>query len=317
MKNLRSYDSFRTMDDLKGLAEEINKLRKMRNAVVLAHNYQRDEVQEIADHCGDSLALSQIAAKSRADVIVFCGVHFMAESAAILAPDRTVLLPNEEAGCPMADMITAEQLVEKKRGLNGVPVVCYVNTSAEVKAESDICCTSANAARVVDSLPGDEVYMIPDMNLSRYVQRRTKKKVSYWRGFCPTHQYLKAADVAELKRSNPGAPFVAHPECPPEVLDLADDVRSTSGIYEFAKKSPAKKIIVGTEMGILYRLRKENPEKEFVLASRDLICPNMKVTTLEDVRDALLHTMHVVKVDEPVLSRARRALERMLTVPRD
>lgn len=241
MKNPRACDSFKVMDDLKSLAEEINKLRKTRKAVVLAHNYQRDEVQEIADHCGDSLALSQIAAKSTADVIVFCGVHFMAESAAILAPDRTVLLPNEEAGCPMADMITAEQLVEKKRGLHGVPVVCYVNTSAEVKAESDICCTSANAARVVDSLPGDEVYMIPDMNLSRYVQRRTKKKVSYWRGFCPTHQYLKAAEVAELKRSKPGRAVCGAPRMPARGFGPGGRRQEHQRNVRVRKKKPGEK----------------------------------------------------------------------------
>jgi quinolinate synthase len=305
------------MDYIKTMIAEINALRKERNAVILAHNYQRDEVQEIADHCGDSLALSQIAADSGADVIVFCGVHFMAESAAILAPQKTVLLPNMEAGCPMADMITAEKLIKKKKELNGIPIVCYVNTSADVKAESDICCTSANAVRVVESLDSDEVYMIPDMNLSQYVQRKTKKKVSFWKGFCPTHQYLKAADILKLKASHPGAPFVAHPECPPDVLDLADDVRSTSGMYDFAKRSSAKKILVGTEMGILYRLRKENPDKEFVLASRDLICPNMKVTTLEDVRDSLRDMKHRVVVAEPILSRARKSLDRMLSVPRD
>jgi quinolinate synthase len=241
----------------------------------------------------------------------------MAESAAILAPNKTVLLPNLEAGCPMADMITAEKLIKKKAELNGIPIVCYVNTSADVKAESDICCTSANAVTVVESLPGDEVYMIPDMNLSRYVQRKTKKKVSYWKGFCPTHQYLKPADVEKMKWTHPGAPFVAHPECPPEILDLADEVRSTSGMYDFAKRSSAKTILVGTETGILYRLRKENPEKEFVLVSRDLICPNMKVTTLEDVRDGLRDMKQRITVEEPILSRARASLDRMLAVPRD
>ena len=305
------------MEDLKELAAQIRRLRAERNAVILAHNYQRDEVQEIADHCGDSLALSQIAADSGADVIVFCGVHFMAESAAILAPGKTVLLPNPDAGCPMSDMITAAALREKKKELAGVPVVCYVNTSAEVKAESDICCTSANAVRVVDSLPGDEAYMIPDMNLSRYVAGRTKKKLSWWKGFCPTHQLLTADEVRRHKAQHPGAPFVAHPECAPDVLALADDIRSTSGMYDFAKKTAARTILVGTEMGILYRLRKENPEKEFVLVSNSLICPNMKITTLEDVRDALRDMKHRIRVEEPILSRARAALKRMLAVPRD
>lgn len=301
----------------KDIFEEIRRLRKERGAVILAHNYQRDEVQEIADHCGDSLALSQIAAASEAEVIVFAGVHFMAESAAILAPRKTVLLPNPDAGCPMADMITAAALREKKKKLNGAPIVCYVNSSAEVKAESDICCTSANAVKVVESLPQDEVYMIPDMNLSRYVAGKTKKKLSYWKGFCPTHQLLTAGEVRDVKNRYPGAPFVAHPECPPEVLELADAIRSTSGMYEYARKSDARTLLIGTEMGIMYRLRQENPGKEFILVSRNLICPNMKITTIEDIRDSLRDMKHSIKVEEPVLSKARLALERMLAVPRD
>jgi len=305
------------MIDDRELIGEINELRKKRNAVILAHNYQRDEIQEIADHCGDSLGLSRTAADADADVIVFCGVHFMAESAAILAPDKIVLLPNPDAGCPMADMVTADRLREARRTLNGTPVVTYVNTSAEVKAESDICCTSANAVKVVESLPQDEVYMVPDMNLAKYVARRTDKKVGFWKGFCPTHQLLTPQEVKGYQEKYPGAPFVAHPECRPEVLELADEIRSTSGIYEFAKKSDAKTILVGTEMGIMYRLIKENPDKKFVLVSKNLICPNMKITTLEDLRDSLLDMQHQVKVEEPVLSKAKLALDRMLAVPRD
>lgn len=302
---------------LAGIFGEIGRLRRERNAVILAHNYQRGEIQDVADRRGDSLALSQAAAECSADVIVFCGVHFMAESAAILSPQKTVLLPNPDAGCPMADMITAPALREKKMGLNGAPVVCYVNSSAEVKAESDVCCTSANAVKVVESLPGDEVYMVPDMNLSKYVASRTKKKVGFWKGFCPTHQMLGAEEVAAVKRAHPGAPFVAHPECPPEVLAQADAVRSTSGMYDYAKKSGAPKILIGTEEGILHGLRRENPAKEFVLVSKCLVCPNMKITTIEDVRDSLRDMKTVVRVEEPVLSRARIALERMLAVPRD
>ncbi len=305
------------MEQLQEIFAEIRGLKKERNAVILAHNYQRDEVQEVADHCGDSLALSQLAAASQADVIVFAGVHFMAESAAILAPEKTVLLPNSDAGCPMADMITAPALREKKKELGNVPVVCYVNSSADVKAESDICCTSANAVKVVESLDADEVYMIPDMNLSRYVASKTKKKLTWWKGFCPTHQLLTAREVVAFKERHPGAPFVAHPELPPEVLAMADAIRSTSGMYDYARKSDAKTLLVGTEMGILYRLRKENPDKEFILVSHNLICPNMKITTIEDVRDALRDMKHVITVEEPVRSRARLALERMLAVPRD
>ena len=265
------------MIDDRELTDEINGLRKKRNAVILAHNYQRDEIQEIADHCGDSLGLSRTAADARADVIVFCGVHFMAESAAILAPDKIVLLPNPDAGCPMADMVTADRLREAKKTLNGTPVVTYVNSSAEVKAESDICCTSANAVKVVESLPQDEVYMVPDMNLAKYVAKRTDKKVGFWKGFCPTHQLLTAREVKSFQEKYPGAPFVAHPECRPDVLELADEIRSTSGIYDFANKSSAKTILIGTEMGIMYRLKKQNPEKKFVLVSKNLICPNMKI----------------------------------------
>ena len=305
------------MIDYRELIDEISELRKKRNAVILAHNYQRDEIQEIADHCGDSLGLSRIAADAQAEVIVFCGVHFMAESAAILAPQKTVLLPNPDAGCPMADMVTAEKLREVRQTLNGTPVVTYVNTSAEVKAESDICCTSANAVKVVESMPQDTVYMVPDMNLAKYVATRTAKKVDFWKGFCPTHQLLTPEEVKGFQEKYPGAPFIAHPECRPDVLALADEIRSTSGIYEFAKKSAAKTILVGTEMGIMYRMIKENPDKEFVLVSKNLICPNMKITTLEDLRDSLRDMQHVVKVEEPILSKAKQALERMLAVPRD
>lgn len=301
----------------KRLLKEIGELRKERNAVILAHNYQRDDIQDTADYCGDSLGLSQIAAESEADVIVFCGVHFMAESAAILAPDKIVLLPNEDAGCPMADMITAEKLREKKKHLNNVPIVTYVNSSAEVKAESDICCTSANAVRVVESLQQGEVYMVPDKYLAMYVAARTKKKVGYWDGFCHTHMVLTPEKVAKIKKEYPGAPFIAHPECREDVLELADEIRSTGGMYEFAKSTPAGTVIVGTEIGILYRMRKQNPQKTFVPASRNLVCPNMKITTLKDLRDALRDMKHQIKVEEPILSKARQALDRMLAVPRD
>lgn len=303
--------------DIKQLAKEINVLRKERNAIILAHNYQRDEIQEIADQCGDSLGLSQIAAESKAAVIVLCGVHFMAESAAILAPDKTVLLPNEDAGCPMADMVTADGLRKKKEELSGIPVVCYVNSSAEVKAESDICCTSANVVAVVNSLPGDSVYMVPDMNLAKFTASKSSKKVDYWEGFCPTHQLITVDKVIKARKENPDAKLIVHPECRPEVLKLADEIRSTSGIYKFAKESGAKKIIIGTELGILYRLRKQNPEKEFIPLSRNLICPNMKITTMKNLRDALRDMKNVIRVEEPVLSRARQALDRMLAVPRD
>src|SRR3989338_203365 len=274
------------MKNSKELQKEIRALLKEKNALMLAHNYKRDEVQETADICGDSLALSRAAAKSDAEAIVFCGVHFMAESASILCPDKTVILPRLDAGCPMADMITAENLRKEKEKRPDVPVVAYVNTTAEVKALSDICCTSANAVKVVNSVKSDKVYMIPDRNLSMYVARTAKKKMEWWNGYCPTHERLKPAEVLKAKEKHPDAVFMCHPECRPEVIDLAEAVRSTSGMYKFVKETKAKTIIVGTEMGILYRLKKKTLEKTFVLASNSLICRNMKLIPLDDVLEA-------------------------------
>ena len=299
------------------LKSDIKSLLRERNAVLLAHNYMRDEVQEIADITGDSLALSVEAAKTDADVIVFCGVHFMAESASILAPEKTVLLPRLDAGCPMADMVSADALRELKAKLPGVPVVTYVNSSAAVKAESDICCPSANAVKVVQSLPEKEIIFAPDRNLGSYVAGFTDKKFHLWEGYCPTHERLRAEVVKELKQNNPGAPFVCHPECNPAVVALADHVCSTTGMYDFCKKNSAKRFIIGTEAGILYRLRRENPDKEFILASPALVCPNMKLTSLEDVLEALETMKPVVKVPEEIRVQAKRALDRMLAIPRD
>lgn len=299
------------------LKREIRGLLRERNAVLLAHNYMRDEVQEIADITGDSLALSMEAAKTAASVIVFCGVHFMAESASILSPDKTVLLPRLDAGCPMADMVTVEGLKELKERHPGVPVVTYVNSSAAVKALSDICCTSANAVKVVKSLPDNEVIFVPDRNLGRYVSGFVNKTFHFWDGFCPTHERLKKEDVLRLKAEHPGVPFICHPECNPEVTALADHVCSTTGMYSYCTQNPAKKFIIGTEAGILYRLRKDNPDKEFILASPALVCPNMKLTSLEDIREALITMGPVVKVPEDIRVPAKRALDRMLAVPRD
>lgn len=300
------------------LKQQIKNLLKERNAVLLAHNYMRDEVQEIADITGDSLALSIEASRTDADVIVFCGVHFMAESAAILSPDKKVLLPRPDAGCPMADMVTAAELEALKRRHPGVPVVTYVNSSAEVKAHSDICCTSANALKVVRSLREEELIFVPDRNLGRWIARFVpEKKFIFWEGFCPTHERMTKEAVLKKKAEYPDALFICHPESAPEVSALADHVCSTSGMYDYCRTSPAKQFIVGTEAGILYKLRLESPGKEFILASPALFCPNMKLTSLEDVLISLQTLTPVVTVPEDIRLRAKGALDRMLAIPRD
>ena len=300
------------------IKQQIRDLLKQHNAVLLAHNYMRDEVQEIADITGDSLGLSMEAAKTSADVIVFCGVHFMAESAAILSPQKKVLLPRPDAGCPMADMVTAAELEALKRQHPGVPVVTYVNSSAEVKACSDICCTSANAIKVVKSLTEDRLIFVPDRNLGRWVaQFVPEKEFIFWEGFCPTHERMTVEAVLQKKAEHPDALFICHPESAPEVTALADHACSTSGMYDYCRTSPATKFIIGTEAGILYKLRLENPGKQFILASPALFCPNMKLTSLEDVLISLQTLSPVVSVPEDIRLRAKSALDRMLAVPRD
>lgn len=297
------------------LVKEIEKLKKDRRAVILSHYYQRPEIQEIADFVGDSLELSQKAARTDARVIVFCGVHFMAESAAILSPDKIVLLPEENAGCPMADMITAVDLERWKESHPGVTVVCYVNTSAEVKAQSDVACTSANAVKVIGSLPaGEDILFIPDKNLGSYVARQTGRKMHLWEGFCRTHDRLGAEDILAAKREHPDALVLVHPECRPEVVGLADAVASTSGILRFARESGAKRFIIGTEVGILFQLVRQCPGKEFFPASPKMVCPNMKATTLEKVHRALLTLEPRVTVPPEVGEKALRSLSRMLAV---
>ena len=301
------------------LKKEIRGLLKERNAVLLAHNYQRDEIQEIADHTGDSLGLAQVAAESEADVIVFAGVHFMAESAAILSPEKTVLLPRHDAGCPMADMVTPEDVASLRAKYPGGTVVAYVNTSAAVKAVSDICCTSGNAVNVAKSLPpeADPLIMIPDMNLAQYIAGRVDREIVWHDGYCPIHHMYTPEDVLKVKAEHPDAVFAAHPECRPEVLDLADHIASTSGLYVFARESKARKIIIGTETGVLYRMRLESPEKTFIPLSENMICPNMKLTKLADIRDSLVNMEPVVTVQEEIRVKAKLALDRMLAVPRD
>lgn len=297
------------------LMEEIRQLKKQRNAVILAHLYQRPEVQEVADFVGDSLALSQKAAETDADVIVFCGVHFMAESAAILSPDKIVLLPEEKAGCPMADMVTAEALRQRKQELPNATVVCYVNSSAEVKAESDICCTSANAAKVVQSLPEDaQILFIPDRNLGHWVQQQTGREIVLWEGYCNTHERLTAEDIHKARAEHPEAVLLVHPECRPDVVELADGVFSTAGMIKYAKESSAKEFILGTESGILHEIQKACPDKTFYMASNKLICPNMKSTTLPKVKWALEDLEPRITVPEDIRNRAIFALEKMLAI---
>ena len=306
------------MSDLDQLNTRIIKLLKEKNAVLLAHNYQRDEVQEIADLTGDSLGLSIEASRTSADIIVFCGVHFMAESAAILSPDKRVLLPRIDAGCPMADMITPGKLKEAKAKRPGFTVVTYVNSSAEVKANSDICCTSANAVSVVNSLESDKVFFTPDRNLAHWTARHSDKTVEWWDGYCPTHEHLLLDDVKEAIEKYPDALFIAHPECPPEILDIAQAVRSTSGMLSFAEQSNAKQFIIGTEKGLLYQLRKRNPDKEFFLASKKLVCPNMKKIKLENIIESLENPApFIVSVPEEIRQKAQVALDRMIAAPRD
>jgi len=320
------------------IIEEILKLKQEKNAVILSHNYQRDEVQDIADFIGDSLELSRTAAGLDCDVIVFCGVHFMAESASILSPDKTVLLPELDAGCPMADMIQVSSprkvwktfpgyevqptfvfpheftLRDIKAKYPGVPVVAYVNTTADVKAESDICCTSANVVKVMESLVDERVICIPDRNLSMWAQKNTKKQVIAWDGFCHVHDRVTKEDVLKARKEYPDAVLMAHPECRPEVLDLADHVTSTSGMLRFAKSSDAKEFIVGTELGLMHRLKKENPDKVFHPLRRDMICPNMKKTTLNSVLNALKEMKNIIKVPEEIRIPAKKALDRMLEI---
>jgi quinolinate synthase len=294
--------------------EKVRRLKDEKQAVILAHNYQLPEVQDIADFVGDSLDLSQQAAQTDARVIVFCGVHFMAETAAILSPDKTVLLPEVSAGCPMADMITADELCKKKRELPGVPVVCYVNSSAEVKAESDVCCTSANAVSVVNSLEASEVLFVPDRNLGHYVSTKTTKKVHLWPGFCPAHDGIRPEEIEGLKRRYPAAKVMVHPECRPEVVGLADEVLSTSGMLRFARTTEAKEIIVGTEVGILHRLGKENPAKKFIPVSA--VCSDMKRIDLAKITWSLENLTTEIRVLEPVRLRAKQAVDRMLAIGR-
>src|SRR4030042_2560964 len=318
-------------DDTTFLRDEILELKNQRRAIILSHNYQRDEVQDIADFVGDSLELSRTAATIDCDIILFAGVTFMAESAAILSPDKIVLTTEMDALCPMADMIRVNSprpvkkefpefenppsfifpvdfsLNDIKKKYPGVPVVAYVNTTADVKAESNICCTSANVVKVVDSLPDKKVICIPDKNLALWAAKNTRKEVIAWDGFCHVHERVTVADVKKARAKHTKALFMAHPECRIDVLEIADHVTSTSGMLRFAKASPEKEFIVGTEIGLMYRLKKENPDKAFYPLRKDMICPNMKKTTLKSVLRALETMAPEVKVPEEIRVPAKRA----------
>ena len=299
------------MDD-KSMIRDIEVAKREMNAVLLVHNYQRAKIQDLADHLGDSLGLSRIAAEADNPVIVFAGVKFMAETAKILSPEKTVLLPRTDAGCPMAEMVDVTSLRRLKAEHPGALVVTYVNSTAEVKAESDVCCTSANAVRVVQNVDADKIIFTPDRNLAAYVQRFTEKKIIPWEGFCYVHERFTRAEVMKAKADNPGALLIVHPECPPEVIDQADEVLSTSGMVRFARESQAKKFLVGTEEGMLHRLRKENPDKQFISAGAAKMCRGMKITQLEDLYNAFVERQHPIELPEGIMSRARIALERML-----
>lgn len=303
------------MRKLSDLESKIRALKKRRNAVILAHNYQLPEVQDVADFRGDSLELSKTAAKTDARVIVFCGVHFMAETASILCPDKKVIMPDINSGCPMANMISAQQLREIKSQHPNAVSVGYVNTSAEVKAELDYCCTSTNAVAVVNALKDHpEIIFVPDKYLADFVQKKTGRNLISWNGFCPTHVKILPEDIKKEKKFHPFAKVMVHPECLPSVVALADEVLSTSQMSKFAKETDAKEMIVGTEVGLIYRLKKDNPDKEFYPASERAVCPNMKRTTQEKIVWALEEMKDEVRVADEIRVRAKKAIDRMLEI---
>lgn len=300
---------------MKSIVEDILRLKSERSAIILAHNYQPAEVQDIADYTGDSLELSRIAAGIDCSTVVFCGVDFMAETAAILSPEKTVLLPARDACCSMAAMITAEDVRSLRERYPEAAVVTYVNTPVEVKAESDICCTSANAVQVVESLENSSVIFLPDRNLGRYVERFSQKRIILWeKGYCSVHEHFSRQHVLEARRRYPEAEIVVHPECRPEVIDLADHVSSTSGIVKYVCSHKEHEFVIGTEVGLLHRLRKDCPEKRCHPLTAEAICEDMKKTDLEKIRLSLERLEPRVRVPQGIASRARRAIERMLEI---
>lgn len=296
------------------VSEKIRRLAEQKNALILAHNYQPPYIQDIADLCGDSLELAMKAADTDAEILVFCGVNFMAETASILCPEKIVLLPRPDAGCPMADMVTCRALEEKIKFMPGVPVVTYVNSSAAVKALSTVCCTSANAVRVAQSLDADEILMVPDRNLAAYTAAHTGKTVHRWDGFCPYHDGLDSETVGRIRKEHPGAVFMAHPECRPEVTAMADVVTSTSGMLEYAGKSQQAEFIVGTETGLIYPLQKANPGKSFYPASEQMYCEDMKKISLQDVEASIENINGEIRVPEEIRISALSAVQKMFSV---
>ncbi len=292
--------------------KRIKELKNKKNAVILAHNYQRAEVQDIADYLGDSLGLSQQANKTDAEIIVFCGVRFMAETAKILSPEKKVIMPREEAGCPMANMVTPKDVLGMRKKYPNAKVVSYVNTNADVKAVTDVCCTSANAVEVVKNIDADEIIFVPDKNLGSYVKRFVDKKIILWNGFCYVHDRISKKEVLSSKKKYPEALLLVHPECRPEVIDIANEVLSTSGMIKFVRKSRAKSFLIGTEEGIIYRLKKENPKKEFYNIEKPRICSDMKLTRLKDVYLALKEEKNEINLPENIINSSRKALEEML-----
>lgn len=300
---------------MEGIREKINKLKREKNAVILAHSYQNIEIDEVADYVGDSLYLSRMAAKTDADIIVFAGVYFMAQTAKILCPQKKVLLPDLNAGCAMAAMINLNQLREFKSKNPDIKTVCYINSTAEVKSECDICCTSSNAPEIVKSLQADKVLFLPDKNLGKWVEKQLKNvEVITYDGYCPIHHNITVEDVLKIKKENPGVKLLAHPECKEEVSSLADFVGSTTAIMDFVKESCDNKYIIATEKGVVDRLKRDYPEKEFELIKENLICSSMKVNTLEDIYNSLNNETHEIKVEEETSRKALKCIERMLEV---
>lgn len=294
------------------IVKQIHQLAAEKNAILMAHNYQNPEIQDMAHYTGDSLELARIAADNEADIIVFCGVHFMAESAYILSPKKKVLLPDRSAGCPMADMADVNDLVEMKKQYPGATVVTYINSTAAIKAESDVCCTSSNAVKIVQKVEGDTILFLPDKNLADYVQRFTDKRIIPWKGFCPTHEQYSAEELVKMREKHPDAVVMVHPECNREVVDLADEVLSTGQMVTFVRETDKRKIIVGTEKGMIHKLQSVAPDKEYILASKAFVCPNMKKITLEKVLKSLENEEPEITVPEEVRIKALGSLTRML-----